>query len=36
VRDRFQLGAKVEFKLMRVPLSKKKGEIDNVEYDLSG
>jgi len=36
VRGRFQLGAEVEFKLMKIPLSKRRNEIVDVEYDLSG
>ena len=36
IKGRFQLGAEVDFKLMRVPISKREDEIVDVEYDLSG
>ena len=36
IRGRFILGAEVEFKLMRVPVSKRRDEIVDVAYDLSG
>jgi len=36
IKGRFQLGAEVEYKLMKIPLSKREDEIADVEYDLSG
>jgi hypothetical protein len=36
VKGRFLLGAEVEFRLVRIPISKRKDEIVDVEYDLSG
>ena len=33
---RFLLGAEVEFKVLKVPVSKREDEIVDVEYDLSG
>jgi hypothetical protein len=36
VCGRFLLGADVEFKVMKVPVSKREDEIVDVEYDLCG